>query len=152
MNSLYTSVGVLFTANDIRVLAGVIQLLDVVKLDHAVLVHVQLVVSLSDQVLSERIQIALHEPQELIKVDGAVAITVHGGHDLVRLVFRDRDSEVNQSPSEVVEVQLVVAVVVHRFEDPGKTSDSKRAAFKKPVLDVLKQVLDRVLLVTLQRD
>jgi len=58
------------------VLAGVINLGNVVKFDKAVLVHVQFVVGGPDVCRSSLVEVTLEESEEFIEIDCAVAVSV----------------------------------------------------------------------------
>ena len=98
-------------------LAGVINLGDVIELDLAVLVHIKLVVSGPDPLSSDFVEVALHkyrlinravtylqEPEEFIEIDGAVAVSVEPSHQFLSFFFAQLESIVDEAPSEVVQV------------------------------------------------
>jgi len=61
---------------DIRVLAGIVNLSNIIKLNKAILVHVELVVSSPDPLSSGSIQVTLEESEEFIEADGAVSVLI----------------------------------------------------------------------------
>jgi len=123
------------------VLAGIINLGDVVKLNEAILVHIQLVVGSPDPVGSCFVEVTLQESEELIEINSAAVVSVKFLQDLGGFFFAELEAVVDEAPSEVVDVQLAVAVVVHSLEDSGDALDASSRSFEDFGFDFSNEVV-----------
>jgi len=123
------------------VLAGIINLGDVVKLNEAILVHIQLVVGSPDPVGSCFVEVTLQEAEEFIEINSAAVVSVKFLQDLSSLFFAELEAVVDEAPSEVVHIQLAVAVVVHSLEDSGDSLYASSRSFQDFGFDFSNEVV-----------
>ena len=134
-------------------LAGIINLGDVVKLNEAILVHIQLVVGSPDPVGSSFVEVTLltqlqkiavtylQEAEEFIEINSAAVVSVKFLQDLSSLFFAELEAVVDEAPSEVVHIQLAVAVVVHSLEDSGDSLYASSRSFQDFGFDFSNEVV-----------
>jgi len=127
----------LLARNDLRVLARVVQLLDVVQPHKAVAGDVELAVRALDQSLSVLVQLAAEGDKELVEGDRAVVALVVLLEDQVDLAVGEAQAVVLQALLELRLVERLVAVVVVDAERAGDLLDAELAAALDGLLDLL---------------
>jgi hypothetical protein len=115
--SLENLIGSRLARDDIGVLAGVVNLSNIIKLNKAILVHVELVVGSHDPLSSGSIQVTLYsvklqkiavtyleESEEFIETNGTVSILIEFSADFLGFFFAQLESVVDESPSEIINI------------------------------------------------
>lgn len=106
-----------FAGDNIGVLTGIINLSDIIKLNKAILVHIELVVSSPDPLSSCSIEVTLksiklekvavtylEEAEEFIVTNSAVSVSVKFIEDFLGLIFAQLESVVDETPSEIINI------------------------------------------------
>lgn len=106
-----------FAGDNIGVLTGIINLSDIIKLNKAILVHIELVVSSPDPLSSWSIEVTLksiklqkvavtylEEAEEFIVTNSAVSVSVKFIEDFLGLIFAQLESVVDETPSEIINI------------------------------------------------
>jgi len=126
----------LLAADDFRVLAGVVQLLDVVEPDEAVAGDVELAKGAADQSLAVLVELAAESNEELIERDAAIAALVVLLKDQVDFSVGQSETVILQALLKLVLVEGFVAVVVVDAERAGDLLDAVLATALDGLLDL----------------
>jgi hypothetical protein len=106
----------LLALNDIGVLLGVVDTLDIVDVDPAVAILVELFVSLEDDLLAILAHGTADAADEFVEVDEARVVDIEVGEQLLHLTFSEAEHVVTASLGELVLVEGARVVVVHDLE------------------------------------
>lgn len=129
------------TRLELGVLGDVVCNRDVVQVDHAAVISIQLVVGKLDKRQSTLVHIAADATEELIVGDLTVVVLVKVFKDALELRGAEGVAVLAKSPHELVAIHLLVAIVVHAAENDSETTDTVSATGFHSVQNLLKDLI-----------
>jgi len=127
----------LLARNDLGVLAGIVNLLNVIQADIAVAGDVELLVRASNQLLAVFVQLATESSQKLVERDAPICGLVILLENQVDLPLCQTQPVISKSLLEFLLVKLLVSVVIVDSKSTTDLEDAKLAAALDGVLDLL---------------
>mmetsp|Transcript_15351 Transcript_15351/g.14948 ORF Transcript_15351/g.14948 Transcript_15351/m.14948 type:complete len:526 (-) Transcript_15351:178-1755(-) len=124
-------------ALDVGVPGGVELLFDLVDLQRAVAVGVELLEGLAHQTHPHLAQLPQQRPHELLKVDRPIPILIKDGEEDLGFLLGDAHLVVVQSLFELIHVQGATPVTVHDLELPLQPNEPLRASPHDLLLELL---------------
>ena len=126
---------------DIRVVARIIQLLDVVSLNNAVLVEVDLLEDALNQIFSERRHFTLDSRQQFIEVNLAGLVAVKQIEQAAALLLAELQSEVAKALPELLDADNTITSVVEDLEDTLKTDEAASTSGGQAISELLHELI-----------
>ena len=114
----------LLSGLDVWVLFTVVDTLNVVKFNHAILILVENLEGLLDKDLSEFVHFTSDDSEEFVVVDGAVTIAIEDVEQASCFFLIESNPEIFDSFPKFLNLQYAVVVVVHNLEDSLHAKDS----------------------------
>lgn len=129
----------------VGVLTRIIQLLDVVGLDDAIFVEVDLVEDTLDEVLAVRRHFTLDGRQQLVEVNFAGLVAVEQVEEVAAFDLAELEAEVAQTLPEFLDADDTITSVVQDLEDTLEANEAASASSSKAVSELLHELIVLVL-------
>ena len=113
-----------FTGLELGVLADIVSLTNVVKVDKTATIPVKFIVCQLYEANSALVHLAADTPQELIIADPAIVVLVKVLENALKFRGAKGVTILAETPHELVAVHLAVTVVVHTAEDDAEATDA----------------------------